>query len=75
MNCKTNKNVMVKEYEFNNPLIQKIDSIIDECIRDCHHKFFHTFEHVCEYDIQLTNITSNEMVNFTIAAKNMAGFV
>ena len=33
-----NKNqlTIVKEYEFDNPLIQKIDSLIDDCIRDCH---------------------------------------
>ena len=36
MNGKTNENVIVKEYEFNNPLIQKIDSIIGNSIRDCH---------------------------------------
>ena len=29
---------IVKEYELDNPHIQKIDSIIDNCIRDCHHK-------------------------------------
>ena len=31
-------NVIVKEYEFNNPLIQKIDSTVDNCITDCHNK-------------------------------------
>ena len=30
-----NQLTIVKEYEFDNPLIQKIDSIIDKCIRDC----------------------------------------
>ena len=30
--------VFVKEYEFNKPLIQKIDSIIDISIRNCHNK-------------------------------------
>ena len=35
-----NKNqlTIVKEYEFDNPLIHKIDSIIDNSIRDCHNK-------------------------------------
>ena len=39
-----NKNqlTVVKEYEFDNPLIQKIDSLIDNSIRDCHDKYFHT---------------------------------
>ena len=53
------ENVIVKDYEFDNQLIQKIDSLIDKFIRDCHRKYFHTFDHICEYDIQLTNITNN----------------
>ena len=40
MNEKTNENVIVKEYEIDKPLIQKIDSIIDICVRDCHNKRF-----------------------------------
>ena len=62
---------IVKEYEFDNPLIQKIDSLIDNSMRDCHNKYFHTFDHICEYDIQLTNTTNNESVNFTISEKSM----
>ena len=66
-----NKNqlTVVKEYEFDNPLIQKIDSIIVNSIRDCHNKYFHTFDHICEYDLNFTNITNNETVNFTISDK------
>ena len=71
MNGITKENVIVKEYEFDKPLIQKIYSIIDNCIRDCHNKYFHTFDHICEYDIQLTNTTNNESVNFTISEKSM----
>ena len=70
MNGILNENVTVKEYEFDNPLIQKIDSLIDNSIRDCHNKYFHTFDHICEYDLQLTNITNNESVNFTISGKS-----
>ena len=66
-----NENVIVKEYEFDNPLIQKIDSLIDNFIRDCHNKYFHTFDHICEYDIKFTNITNNESLNFTISDKSM----
>ena len=66
-----NENVFVKEYEFDKPLIQKIDFIVDDSIRDCHHKYFHTFDHICGYDIQLTNITNNEIVNLTISDKSM----
>ena len=66
-----NQLTIVKEYEFENPLIQKIDSLIDNSIRDCHIKYFHTFDHICEYDLNFTNITNNETVNFTISDKSM----
>ena len=33
-----NQITIVKEYEFDNPPIQKIDSRIDSSIRDCHSK-------------------------------------
>ena len=48
-----NENVNVKTYEIDQPLIHKIDSIVDNCFRDCHNKYFHTFDHICEYDIIL----------------------
>ena len=66
-----NQLTIVEEYEFDNPLIQKIDSIIDESIRDCHHKYFHTFDLICEYDLIFKNITYNESVNFTTSEKSM----
>ena len=66
-----NEIVIVKEYEVDKPLIQKIDSIIDNCIRDCHQKYFHTFDHICEYDLNFANICNNESVNFTISDKSM----
>ena len=71
MNSITKENVIVEEYEIDNPLIQKIDSIIDNCIRDCHNKYFHTFDHICEYNLNFTNITNNETVNFLISDKSM----
>ena len=71
MNGIMNENVIVKEYEFNNPHIQQIDSLIDNSIRDCHNKYFHTFDHICEYDLNFTNIGNNETVNFTISDKSM----
>ena len=70
MNSITKENFIVMEYEFDKPLIHMIDSTIDNCIRDCHHKYFHTFDHVCEYDLNFTNISNNETVNF-ISNKNM----
>ena len=65
---------LVKEYNFVNPLIQQIDSKIDNSIRDCHNKYFHTFDHICEYDLNFTNILDNESVNFIISDKCMGMF-
>ena len=74
-----NEYVIVKEYEFDKPLIQKIDSIIDICIRlsynchdNCHNKYFHTFDHICVYDINFKNTSNKETVNFTISGKSMS---
>ena len=66
-----NQLTVVKEYKFDNPLITNIDSIIDNSIRDCHHKYFHTFDHICEYNLNFTNTSKSETVNFTISDKNM----
>ena len=71
MNGEPNENDIVRENEFDNPPIQNIDSIVDNSIRDCHNKYFHTFDHICEYDLNFTNITNNEIVNFTISDKSM----
>ena len=74
MNGKTKENVFVKVYEFDKPLTQKIDSIIDDCIRDCHNKYYHTFDQTCEYDLKLTNIIYNEIINISISDKSMGLF-
>ena len=66
-----NKLTIVKEYEFDNPLIHKIDFFFDNSIRDCHDKYFHTFDHICEYDLSFTNISNNEEVNLIINHKSM----
>ena len=73
MNGITNENQLtfVKEYKLNNPLIQKIDSLIDNSIRDCHNKYFHTIDHICEYNLNFTNTSNIETVNFTISDKCM----
>ena len=68
---KGNEIYVVKEYNFDNPPITKIDSIIDNCYRECHNKFFHTFKYVCIYDIKLTNITNNETINLTISDESL----
>ena len=66
-----NQLTIVKEYEFDNPLIQNIDSIINKCYRYCHNKNFHTFEYECVYDLNFTIINNNETDNFTISDKNV----
>ena len=66
-----NQLIIVKEYKFDNPLIHRRDSIIDNCYRDCRNKYIHTFEYVCVYDFKLTNITNNETDNFTIFEKSL----
>ena len=69
-----NQLTIVEEYEFENPSIQKIDSLIDNSIRDCHNKYFHTFDHICEYNLNFRNTSNNESVNFTISDKCMGMF-
>ena len=60
---------IVEEYELDNPPIQNINSIISECYRDCHNNYFHTFDFICEYNLNFTNNTNNELFNFTISHK------
>ena len=69
-----NEIVIVYEYDFNEPLFQKIDFVIDNSIGDFHKKYFHKFYHFCEYDINFTKFTSIETVNFTFSDKNMSLF-
>ena len=66
-----NQLAIVKEYEFDKPLIHKIDTIIDHCFRDCHNKNFHTFEYKCVHVILQAKMGNNEIVNLTIADKSM----
>ena len=66
-----NENVIVEEYEFDKPLIRKIDFIVDICFRDCHNEFFHTFDHICVHDINFTDFDNIETVNLTFSDKNM----
>ena len=64
----------MKEYKFDNPIITEIDSIIDKCFRDCHNSYFHNFKYECIYDIKLTSITNNEIINLPIIGKSMGLF-
>ena len=72
MNGIINEKVFVEKYNFDKPLFQKIDSMIDNCIRGCHNEYFHTFDQICVYDIKLINIANNETVNLTISDKNVS---
>ena len=65
---------VVRENEFNKPLIHKIESISDKSIRDCDNKYFQTFDHICEFEKQLANNSNNEIVNITISGKSMASY-
>ena len=62
---------VVKDYKLDNPPITKIDSLINSCYRDCHNKYFHIFIYVCIYDIKLTNITNNEIINISFSDESM----
>ena len=76
MKCIMNENQLniVKEYEFDKPLFQKIDSVFHNCYTGCYSKYFHTFEYKCEYDNKLTNITNKEIINITISDKSIGLF-
>ena len=66
-----NELYVVKEYKFDKPLITQVDSIIHKCFKDCHNNYFHNFKYKCIYDIQLKNITRNEIINLTVSYKSM----
>ena len=66
-----NKLFVVEEYEFENRLIQNISSIINKYYRDCHEKAFHTFKYEGIYNLNLTNVIINEIVNLTIFDKSL----
>ena len=73
MNGKMNKIkvTVVRKYEFDKPLIHKMDSILDSCFRDCHSNYFHKIKYDCIYDIILTKITNKETFNLTIADQSL----
>ena len=69
-----NQLTIVEKYKTDNPIITKIDSLIDNSIGDCHHKYFHTFDHISENDLNFTNNGNNESVKFPIFDKSMASY-
>ena len=61
------KLTVVKKYEFENPIIQNINSIIAKCYRDCHDNYYHTFKYEGIYNLNFANVIDNEIVNLTIS--------
>ena len=57
-----NELYLVKEYNFDNPLCSKLDSVLDSCSKDPHNKYFHKFNYECIYDIKFENIAKNEII-------------
>ena len=47
-----NELYLVKEYNFDKPLCNEMNSILDRCLRDCHNNYFHKYKYECIYDIQ-----------------------
>ena len=66
-----NKLFVVKEYKFDKKDIHEIDYLIDDVIKHCRKDYFHTFEYKLVYDINFTNISNNEEVNFAVTHRSM----
>ena len=54
---------VVKEYNFNNPLITDADSIIENCFNDCRDNYFLEIKYDCIFDFRFKNITNNEIIS------------
>ena len=71
--CKSRKqnekySILVKVYEFDNPDINEIFSVIDNCATGCYKRYFHSFTIKCIYDIEMTN---GDHVNGIISDKKV----
>ena len=64
MNGILNQSTVVKEYDFFDPDINKVDYQLDKVSKDCRKKYFHSFEYRRVYDIKFTKITNIEEVIF-----------
>ena len=72
LNSKTHKHkqkhdIVVKEYEVFNPVIDEVKYILNDTINVCTKQFFHSFENRCVYDIKFTNNSKNEELFLTIS--------
>ena len=65
-----NQLTTVKNYATDKPDIHEIYSLLDDFFKDCRNKFFHEFEFRHVYDIQITNFSNDEDVNFTITHRS-----
>ena len=68
---KEDKLTVVKECEFDKTDIHEIDYLLDDVIKHCRKNYFHTFEYRLVYDINFTDISNNEKINFVVTHKSM----
>ena len=66
-----NQLTIVEVCEFEKPDLHEIDYLPDDINKVCKNRFFPTFEYRHVYDIQNTNISKDEEVNFTITHRSM----
>ena len=71
---KENQLFIDEKFDFNKPLIHRIDCLIDNCIRDCQNIIFHRLEYKCVYDEKLKNNRNNETFNLTSSDKIMGSY-
>ena len=69
---KENYSILVKENEFDNPVIYETFSNIKICARRCANEYFHNFTFKRIYDIEMRN---GDIVNGMIFDKNLKNFI
>ena len=66
-----NRSTIVKEYEFDKPLLHERHSVIDEVIRGFHNNYLHKFKYECIYISKLIKTGAIDPINLTISGKSM----
>ena len=69
---KKNYTIVVKDYEFITPDINKMDYISNNCFTDCFYIYFHRFKFRCIYNIEMTN---GDSVNGKVSDKKLKELV
>ena len=69
MNSILNESSVVDD--FNKPDNHERDYLLDDIVKDFRNKCFHTFEYRLVYDIKFSNISTNEVIKFTITHRSM----